>query len=98
MGRTSVGIGAGALLLFLATGCSTSHPWTWPWEIPERKPEEYVSPPLADSRYSDPQHLPKYLTTPGLKKITDPDAQAPPSGFTTGPSGGRQSPGGNFAN
>jgi len=82
---------AGALLLLLGAGCETTNPFTWNWQTNNAKPEEYTTPPLADSRYSEPQRFPKNLVTPSLKKPEE--AQVAPAGFS-----GRPSAGGNMMN
>jgi hypothetical protein len=57
----------GSLALVLAAGCTTAdgHRWTWPWEKPVAK-EEINIPSVADSRYSEPQTLPKSAMKSGL--------------------------------
>jgi hypothetical protein len=84
---------ASAMLLLLGTGCETTNPFTWNWQTHNAKPEEYRAPPVADSRYSEPQAFPKYLVTPNLKK-SDNDLQKPPPAFGS-PNG--VSAAGNFA-
>ncbi len=78
---------AGAILLLLGAGCETTNPFTWNWQTHNAKPEEYTTPPVADSRYSEPQRFPKYLVTPSLKR-PDADAMKAPAGIGMPPTAG----------
>lgn len=87
-------------VLVLATGCTTSaaDQWRWPWVKPSALAEEYNSPPLADSRYSDPPTLPKSVMKPGLKAVEVADPKRPPGlgGPGSQMPGARPSSPGNF--
>ena len=77
---------AGAMLVLLGAGCTTSNPFTWNWQSNNAKPEEYHVPQMSDTRYEEPQRFPKYLVTPGLKKPdSDLDRPRPPA-FGAAPS------------
>jgi hypothetical protein len=73
------------MLLVLLAGCETTNPFTWNWQTHNAKPEEYTVPPVADSRYSEPQRFPKYLVTPSLRRPDSEPAKAP-AGFGVPPS------------
>jgi hypothetical protein len=88
----------GLLATLLTSGCQTAdgHRWTMPWQKPMAK-EEYTIPPLADSRYSEPQSLPKTAMRSGLPEKRTADPMRPSTGpMTAGMPGSMGRPGGGY--
>lgn len=90
--RGCVGFG---LIAMMGCASSSGQSWHWPWQSNvTAKAEEYHVPPMDDTRYSDPQSLPKSVMKPTIQPRDQATARRGMPGM--GPMGGGMGPGGQF--